>query len=474
MAALLALSWAVVMAGCERDKSAQVDRNRPPDTFITEGPESSADPRRPTQVFYQVHLYWRGEDVDGSVAGFRFAIDDTTDPSSWSYTTKTDSVFRFSAGEVGAKEHLFLIRAVDNEGKQDASPDTARFESFTVAPPTVAYDTTKIAYTNADGSFVGLSSRDTVLVNSTVTLFWTGSDADGEVVGWESIFRNQLIEHDRNDTTRTIGPLASGEHELTVRAVDDAGAKSTSGGLFVVVSNFDPKTTIDPASIRSRVVRPWLTGPDTLLEIQHFPPGGPVQDTIPFGASLAFDWDSEDRDGPVVSYTWSLGFLSGETMGEHINTDSLVVCEFQGDDLVCDTVSVPLEMDQRARNPLVVRGKDIYNRSEGNPIPVNLFYNLPPTVVIADSVNSFPAGTIRVWFQGDDRDSDPRNLQYSYRLDDNSEVGPFELDEPESSFVQFQISPAEFGAHRLIVRAFDQSLSDRPSVPDTLDFSVSP
>jgi hypothetical protein len=473
-AALFALSWGVALGGCERDDTVQVDRNLPPETFITEGPSPSPDPNRPTQVFYQVHLYWRGEDRDGTIAGFRYAIDDTTDPGSWNFTTKTDSVFRFRAGEVGALEHLFLIRAVDNQGKQDATPDTLRFESFTVAQPVVQYDTTRIVVENANGTQVGLGTRDTVLINSRVTMVWSGFDEDGEVVGWESVFRNQQIDHARNDTTRTIGPLNSARHEFTVRAIDDAGAKSTTGGFFQVVGNFDPRTTILKETIRSRLIRTWLTPMDT-IQIQHYPPGGAEQDTIPFGASLAFDWETTDPDGPVVLYSWSLSsFQQGQTIETRINTDSLIVCEVQGDSIVCDTTFVPLELDQRTENRITVRGIDVYGRVEGNPTPVPMYYNFPPAVTIADSVTSVPAGEVlRFWFRGEDRDSNRRDLRYSWQFDDDFE-SPITEFNADSTFVEAFYDQSEIGTHRLIVTAFDQSGTDRPSVPDTLFFSVFP
>ena len=210
-AAVLVLGGTLVF-GCRRDESVAVDRNLPPETFITQGPDISSDPENPTDLFYKAHLYWRGEDRDGTIAGFRFAVDDTTDPGSWGFTARTDSVFRFQVNEVGSRQHLFLIRSVDNQGKQDATPDTLRFEAFTTCPPTVQFMTSKIAYSNVDGTFHGLARGDTVLVNSMVTFVWSGTDCDGEVVRWESVFgAEQPVHHARADTSRTVGPLTSGK-----------------------------------------------------------------------------------------------------------------------------------------------------------------------------------------------------------------------------------------------------------------------
>ena len=112
--AFCALVSVAVAAGCEREDPPAVDRNRPPETFVTQGPEPSGDPRNPTNLFYRAELFWRGEDTDGNVVGFRIALDDTADPSAWQFTTSTDSVFRFRVADVGPLEHLFLIRAVED------------------------------------------------------------------------------------------------------------------------------------------------------------------------------------------------------------------------------------------------------------------------------------------------------------------------------------------------------------------------
>ena len=474
--ALVALICGVVLAGCERDDTVQVDRNRPPETFITQGPEPSFDPTRPTQVFYRVHLYWRGEDVDGTIAGFRFAIDDTTAADAWKWTTKTDSIFRFESGAAG-QDHTFLIRAIDNEGKQDATPDTIRFRSLTPFAPTVAYQNDQIRVTNDAGTFTGLSSGDTVLMNSTVDFIWSGADQDGEILSWESVFGNSLIEHERNDTTRTIGPLGSSRHELEVRAIDDAGARSSEGGFFGLTANFDPQTTIDLSSFTSRLERPWL-GPDSTLVTQHFPVGGEPQDTIPFGAGIRFDWDAVDPDGPVVSYSWRIGSELGSTLEPTLNTDSVEVCTIDNfGNEVCDTVRVELELNQRSLNGIEVKGRDIHGRIEGNPTPITMFYNLAPTVEITP-LGSYPAQTLlRFWFSGDDRDSDPRDLQYSWQVlplnDFESEITEFD---PDSTFIDVFIADTDLVGQQasVIVTAFDQSRRDRPSIPDTLSFIVEP
>ena len=48
----LALFWGAILNGCERDDIASVDRNRPPETYVTMGPpDSSVNPNDPPNIF---------------------------------------------------------------------------------------------------------------------------------------------------------------------------------------------------------------------------------------------------------------------------------------------------------------------------------------------------------------------------------------------------------------------------------------
>lgn len=450
----------ILAYGCRRDETVAVDRNLPPETFVTQGPDLSADPQNPTDLFYKAHLYWRGEDRDGTIAGFRFAIDDTTDPASWAFTTRTDSIFRFQVAEVGSRQHLFLIRAVDNLDKQDATPDTLRFESFTECPPTVVYVTDSTIVTNSSGSFRGLDRGDTVRVNSAITFVWTGSDCDGEVVRWESIFgAEQPVQHARNDTTRTIGPLTSGKYDFLVRAVDDAGAISTSGGLFTVIANFDPKCQIDSTTIRSQLIVTWLDADpdsDAVVETDHDLTQPSAQDTIPYGATLSFCWDCTDQDGPIVTHDWSVGFVSSRTVDLCADTDS--TCNFNPDSgfVICDRRVLT---EQLTEVSIQVKGRDVYGRVEGHPTAVDMFLNFKPSVEIIPPGIVHANTPVQFQFTGSDVDSDPLTLEYRWWYD--AEI-------PPGVFVTFTGQPTteirlfEFGSHLLFVEVKD--IGDRSFV----------
>lgn len=459
--------------GCERDDTVAVDRNLPPETYITQGPEASPDPENPTDLFYRAHLYWRGEDRDGTIAGFRFAVDDTTDEAAWHWTTRTDSIFRFQSGEVGAKEHLFLIRAVDNLGKQDATPDTLRFEAYTTASPTVQFVPAKTTYTNAEGTFFGLANGDTVLINTTITFVWTGADLDGEIVAWETVFgAQQPVRHARGDTTRTIGPLTSGRHNFLVRAIDDAGAVSTAGGLFTVISNFDPICRIDSTSVRSKLNITWLDSDpdvDDVLVTNHDLTVADPDTVIPYGASVSFCWECEDRDGPVTFTNWIAGFIAGTSEEFCVDTDTL--CAFDPDSgfVVCRSRVL---REEGTFVTLQVKGRDIYGRVPLRAPLVVFDLNHAPEVAIDVPTDPILAGTpVRFTFMGSDIDSDPGDLRYRWWFDSEIPPGAFEsfAGQPQTELRLFGA-----GTHTIYVQAVDQSGLDRPSDVVDLSFSVIP
>jgi hypothetical protein len=423
---------------------------------LTQGPENSTDADDPTDLFYRAHLFWRGEDEDGTVVGFRFAIDDTSDPGSWTFTTKTDSVFRFPVAEVGSKEHLFLIRAVDDLGKQDPTPDTLRFESFTTGSPEVEF--VQIIVNDQVFPFTG---RDTVEVLSTITFIWTGSDPDGEIVGWESKFDAEpdYRFHARNDTMRTEANLRAGRHTMVVRGVDDAGAKSTTVARATIQVNFDPKTVIDRNSIVSYLPRPWISPTDTLFV--DFEEG--VHDTLPSRGFLRFCWSSEDPDGPVVDYFWSFAGQGERT------TETCAATP--------DSLPLPVADATTSGELLLVRARDIYGQAETPSDTVFMFIDFAPQVTFTDqSPPDIHVGPPhRFHFTATDIDSDPDSLGYQWSFDN----APFSAEvvlPPDALFVERAFTSSEVGPHSLILRAVEQeeSVPLNRTIPDTVVFNVIP
>jgi hypothetical protein len=454
-----ALLGSLLAFGCERDDSVSFDRNRPPETFITQGPENSTVEDDPTDLFYRAHLFWRGEDLDGTVIGFRFAIDDTNDPGSWTFTSQTDSVFRFPVAEVGSQEHLFLIRAVDDLGKQDPTPDTLRFESFTTGPPNVHF--TQIIVNDQEFKYTG---RDTVEVFSTITVCWTGSDPDGEIVGWESKFDTEpdYRFHARNDTCRTEGPLRAGRHTLVVRGIDDAGAKSTTVARATIQVNFDPVTTIDRSSIVSYLPRPWVSPTDTLWV--DFEEG--VHDTVPGNGFLRFCWSSQDIDGPVADYFWAFAGQGERT------TETCVPPAGKPDSLL-----TPLPIALSSPGPLTVRARDVYGQAETPTDTVRVLINFAARVDFTDpNPPDIPINLPHQFaFTSSDLDSDPDSLEYQWSFDNEPLSDPVVLD-PAALYVEETFTASQIGFHQLVLRAVDPnpSVPLNRSIPDTVVFNVIP
>jgi hypothetical protein len=471
---LLAIAASV---GCERDDSMSVDRNSPPETFVTQGPVNSTDPDNPTLLYYRAHLFWRGEDTDGTVVGFRWAVDDTTDPDAWKFTTETDSTFRFEVAQIGAKEHIFLIRAVDDLGKQDATPDTVRFESYTICPPTV-HSVTATADSPTLGHIEGLASGDTVEVFSDITVCWDGSDCDGFIVGWETRVDAEVTWrfHEVEDRCRSVTGLTNGLHTVSIRAIDDAGATSTEVFRFRVKANFDPKTEID--FLQATLDRPWNNPPDVFTVTQ--PAEG---DTLPYGATIQASWTSEDIDGPIVSFDYSFGGVDIIGNTDTLSTQGLLA--FGGVDT--DTTGTnpgtgnpePEVLQSTDRTALgldfTVKGRDVYLNVELKPQPYYYHVNFQPTVFFdhpSDTVYAASNGVpVNVLYVGQDVDSDPNLLDYRWQLD-GGQVTFVEDPMPAEQFITLTFGQSQIGLHFLRIWTQDQSGSQRESPPAVIPVVV--
>jgi|CZKP01.1.fsa_nt_gi hypothetical protein len=80
--------------------------NKPPTTKIFLSPDSTMSKQQSN-----IHLYWTGDDPDGTVMGFYFSWDGVH----WTFTTKNDSLFSLQIGAVDTI-YSFRVAAVDNSG----------------------------------------------------------------------------------------------------------------------------------------------------------------------------------------------------------------------------------------------------------------------------------------------------------------------------------------------------------------------
>src|SRR2546425_13342436 len=115
---VLSLITLALSFGCRNALSPNIDRDRPPETWITAAPQDTVSVRESNgsttpgvirSIPTRFHLYWAGSDPDGAVVGFYWAVVETLPrpaegttsipplpgprASQYRFTTKTDSIF---------------------------------------------------------------------------------------------------------------------------------------------------------------------------------------------------------------------------------------------------------------------------------------------------------------------------------------------------------------------------------------------
>jgi hypothetical protein len=312
----------------------QVDRNRPPTTFLVAAPidSSVAD----LSYSYRLHLYWRGEDADGYVVGFLWSWDDSS-IGAFHFTTKTDSIFEVTVNDStqltggtgtnpgNAKAHSFFIRAVDNRGKADPSLTRFNARAFTAQtnPPTVSF----ISGTGLIPSLDGSVEIDTLCDGAPFKVSWYGRDTDGVVtryrfdVGtYNSPLSTDSVAYFNDPSHPGSVSLSSGLYTLSVSAIDNANAVGRNSIQFVI--NRDPETWfLDAGGGRGSPVgyynQHWLEG-QLVNIVSTFAPG----DTVPYRSTVWWKWDGEDiGDGPLPKD--GQGNIIGPRRPDHCETSSL-------------------------------------------------------------------------------------------------------------------------------------------------------
>ncbi len=325
-------------------------------------------------------MNWFGWDADGEISHFETAWDKPDSIASWSdwidsngrSVVNTDSIFYLGAADDfdatnAYALHSFAVRAVDNEGARDESPESLVFTATTVLPET--------EITRGPASVTG----------PMVTFEWTARDRDGVIVSYDyrlfarvsgvwvqvapdpSVASSITVGPDQ--TSVLFGPLA-GQHRFEVWATDDAGAADQTPAISVFTVN------------------PELAGPKLYIFTNVFgthtfrgPVWSPrynIPEPIFAGERLQFFWfaDAGDYGGEVVGYrhayddtstwpAWSIfdrRFSVVPTIGRH----SLYVSALDNANVMTrarmyfDVVEASLD-----DYILVV---DDYNKNEWNPV----------------------------------------------------------------------------------------------------------
>lgn len=487
---LLSVVGAVLLS-CAKDP-LQVDRNRPPQTFLVAAPIDTT--AHDVGYSYRIHLYWRGEDPDGYVVGFLYSWDDSS-IGAFRYTTKTDSVFELAVNDSGVIEsgvgnpqtsryHTFFIRAVDNLGKPDPSLTIFNRRLFNAE--------TEIPRVTFVGDIPNLSDSaaiDTLCDRAPFTVCWTGFDPDGYVTRYRvnaGSYQSPLMA----DTCITFnapgGPtLSSGLYTMTVTAVDNANAVGTGTVQFVV--NRDPETWFVDSTGGSPIKRGYYIAPyidGALVNQRGFFSEG---DTIPFRSTVWFYWEGDDSHGgcepdSLTGFSFRLepgsrngndpyiiGFLDVLSEGPPRITftsndpDRLIPAGFAG--LVLDSIDAGKDMVAR------VAARDNSQRPDGTPAAFRFNSNFPPRLdsLFVDSVFVTvegllqPARRIR-WVS---RDYEDGPTQYATVVLDETSVRQLERYEselivPDRTFRNLSPSGTE---HSVRVRVADRAEFQSP-LPD--------
>lgn len=102
-----------LLSGCKKDSPIP---NTPPLTRLFVSYIGLAGENRLQSV---VRLNWSGEDKDGVVKGFEYAINN----GAWQFTTAVDTTFRFDISPgADTTDIYFCVRAIDNLGVRDPEP----------------------------------------------------------------------------------------------------------------------------------------------------------------------------------------------------------------------------------------------------------------------------------------------------------------------------------------------------------------
>ena len=108
--------FSFIIVGCDTGLTGSKVENQPPSTNLTvENINRGEDFRLSSQI----NISWWGNDPDGYIVGYEYAINDTSE-GAWSFTTKSDSTFILPITEGNEVDDvLFKVRAVDNDGAKD-------------------------------------------------------------------------------------------------------------------------------------------------------------------------------------------------------------------------------------------------------------------------------------------------------------------------------------------------------------------
>ena len=205
------LCASVLVYGCDTGLTGSENKNQPPTTNLTVENINREDDFR---LSSQINISWWGNDPDGYIVGYEYAINDTSE-GSWTFTTRSDSTFilPITSGE-SEDEVLFKVRSVDDDGARDPNGASLVYPIVN-SDPTISFNNTEIP-------------PDTLF--SISSFGWTVNDPDGLA----NIASTQIAINDRMNGWVDIPFSEDNEGRVFISLdVDNSSSGTKSADLFL-------------------------------------------------------------------------------------------------------------------------------------------------------------------------------------------------------------------------------------------------
>ncbi len=341
LATVLALAVAALVAvplsGCSKSRKSLLLANLRPTIRLTNAPVDTT-----SLNFYAYKLNWIGYDPDGRVDHFEYAVDPPREvgkDTAWTRTAKNEQIVFFRATRpesipdaqhprepIGQDFHIFVIRAVDNQGLFSA-PVARAFFSYTVAP-TVQIEVPRP------------SPLISPIVTPAVRIRWSGTDPDGQFTQKPVKYKYKLFKlgssypfdtwfREPDSLRRTFAPTFPGWDSTSAETtiVQFTNLIPGSEYLFVVVA-FDEAGAYSPIfDQNSNMLRFYVgfagtLGPRITMFNSFFSytyasggysrdPSRAVRIQIPADRPVTFFWFAEPPPGSdMKSYRWVMDLLN--------------------------------------------------------------------------------------------------------------------------------------------------------------------
>jgi len=253
--------FSVVSTSCDNALKGNFNENQNPTTFLT---VDKINREGDFRLSSQINISWWGNDPDGYIIGYEYAINDTLE-GDWTFTRRTDSTFILPLEEGKTIDDiLFKVRAVDNDDARDPIGATLVFPivnsspsvsiSRNETPPDTLFSIASFGWSINDLDGIGNISRTEVAINDTVN-GWVSIPIQEEE---NRLFISVEVDNTQDGTvsapvfigrsyTRLQGIELSGievgaKNKFYVRAIDNAGAVSNVDTLSWFIKKQNSRT----------------------------------------------------------------------------------------------------------------------------------------------------------------------------------------------------------------------------------------